>query len=265
MRDDPPTLTPIHGAAPHRIKYQRKIDALVDEMAASLAYWLRAAYSADTPATVALAQDASASRLLQAAFDKLRNRWLRKFDDLAPKMAEWFVAGSKARVDGTMKADLRKAGFTVRFKMTRAMRDAYNAVVDENIALIKSIGSQHLEGVHVALMQSVQNGRDAGYLSEQLEKRHGVTKRRAALIARDQNNKATAVMVRTRALEMGITKAKWLHSAGGKTPRPEHVKFSGQLFDLATGHDFNNGEGVVWPGTPINCRCVAAPVVPGFE
>ncbi len=234
-------------------------------MARSLLYWLKASYSANPPATIA--QDASSSTVLQAAFDKLRNRWLRRFDELAPKMADWFVAGSRARVDGTMNADLRRGGFTVKFKMTKAMRDAYSAVVDENVGLIRSIAEQHLSGVHTSLMQSVQNGRDLAHLTTELEKRTGITKRRAAFIARDQNNKATAVMVKTRALELGITKARWVHSAGGKTPRPEHVKAGRDrlVFDLASGHDFANGEGVVWPGTAINCRCVAVPIVPGFE
>lgn len=258
-------LTPIRPAAPLRIKYQRRLDAEIDEMARSLLYWLKASYKANPPATIA--QDASASSVLQAAFDRLRSRWLRRFEDLAPKMADWFVAGSRARVDGTMKNDLRRGGFTVKFKMSAAMRDAYNAVVDENVGLIRSIAEQHLGAVQTALTQSVQNGRDLGYLTAEIEKRTGVTKRRAAFIARDQNNKATAVMVKTRALELGVTKARWVHSAGGKTPRPEHVKAGRDrlVFDLAAGHDFANGEGTVWPGTAINCRCVAVPIVPGFE
>lgn len=258
-------LRAVRPAAAIRVKYEKRLAALVDEMAESLAYWLPASYRANTPATVALAQDASASSVLQAAFDKLAARWLRRFDELAPKMADWFGEASKRYVDGAWQTDLRRAGMTVRFKMTNAMRDAFNGVVDENIGLIKSIGSQHLEGVRVALMQSVQNGRDLGYLTDQLQKRTGITQRRAARIARDQNNKATAVMVRTRALEMGITEARWVHSRGGKAPRQEHVAFSGQTFDLRTGHDFDNGEGVVWPGTAINCRCIAQPIVPGFD
>lgn len=258
------TLDPIRPALPTQIAYTQRVDALVDDMAASLLYWLRAAYRQNTPATVELAQDSAAS-ILQAAFDKLAARWQRKFDDLSFSLARWFAAGSKERVDRLMRQGLRKAGFTVRFTMTKAMRDAYDAVVDENIGLIKSIGAQHLANVRVALNQSVQNGRDLGYLTDQLEKRTGITKRRAAFIARDQNNKATAVMVRTRAIEAGITKGLWLHSAGGKEPRPEHVAFSGQQFDLRKGHDFDNGEGIVWPGTAINCRCVMRPVVPGFE
>ena len=244
------TLKPIRPAAPTRIQYQRRVDGLIDEMTASLDYWLRAAYRADPPATVAL--DASP---LQNAFDKLARRWLRRFDTLADQLSEWFASTVEERVNRNMKADMRKAGFTVKFQQTPAMREAFEAVVAENVALIKSIGAQHLEGVQVALSQSVATGRDLSVLTDHLTKRVGITKRRAALIARDQNNKATATMVRTRALENGITKARWQHSAGGKTPRPEHVKASRDrlIFNLADGHDFENGEGTVWPGTAINC------------
>lgn len=252
------TLTPIRPSAATRTRYQKRLDALIEEMASSIIYWTRAAYRSDEPATVELAQDG----VLNEAFDKLAARWLGKFDDLAPKLAEWFAKDHRNRTERSLKTDLRKAGFTVKFQMTAPMRDAFNAVVDENVALIKSIAEKYLTDVKVDLMQSVQNGRDLGYLTDRLAKKTGITKRRAAFIARDQNNKATAVMARTRQLELGITQAKWLHSAGGKTPRPQHVAFSGQVFDLATGHDFGDGEGAILPGAIFNCRCVAIPILP---
>lgn len=255
---EPKTLTPIRPSAATRTKYQKRLDAAIEEMTRSVVYWTRAAYRSDEPATVELAQDSA----LNDAFDKLARRWLSKFDDLAPALAKWFAQDHKSRVDRTLKTQLRKAGFTVKFQMSRPMRDAYNAVIDENVALIKSIPARYLESVKVDLMQSVQNGRDLGYLTDQLVKRTGVAKRRAAFIARDQNNRATAVMARTRQLELGITQAKWLHSAGGKTPRPKHVAFSGQVFDLSSGHDFDDGNGSILPGTVYNCRCVAQPILP---
>jgi len=258
----PPPITPIRPVVATGDEYQRKLTRLVDEMAVSIGYWLRAAYRANQPATIV--QDAG-TESLQAAFDKLAERWRAKFDRLAPQMANWFARSHQDRTQRQLQVQLRKAGFTVRFKPTAAMRDAFDAVVDENVGLIRSIAEQHLTQVRTVLMQSVQTGRDLGTMTKELQKRTGVTKRRAAFIARDQNNKATAVMVRTRALEVGITRAKWLHSGGGREPRPEHVAFSGKTFDLARGHDFQNGEGVVWPGTAINCRCVAVPIVPGFE
>lgn len=252
------TLTPIRPSAATRTKYQKRLDAMIEEMTNSVIYWTRASYRADQPATVELAQDG----VLNDAFDKLAARWLAKFDDLAPKLAEWFAQDNKNRVDRTLKTQMRNAGFTVKFTMTKAMRSAFDAVVDENIALIKSIPEKYLTDVKVDLMQSVQNGRDLGYLSNRLVKRTGITQRRAAFIARDQNNRASAVMARTRQLELGITRAKWLHSAGGKTPRPKHVAFSGQEFDLASGHDFEDGEGSILPGAVYNCRCVSVPILP---
>lgn len=261
-RPAPIALPAIRPAAPTRIAYQKRVDALIDEMATSLDYWLRAAYRADEPATVAL--DAVP---LQNAFDKLARRWLRRFDTLSEQLSEWFATTVEGRCNRTMKANLRKAGFTVKFQQTAAMREAVEAVISENVALIRSIGAQHLEGVQVALSQSIATGRDLASLTDHLTKRVGVTKRRAALIARDQNNRATATMVRTRMLENGITQARWQHSAGGKTPRPEHVQASRDrlIFDMATGVDFENGEGTVWPGTAINCRCVAIPVIDAFS
>lgn len=73
------------------------------------------------------------------------------------------------------------------------------------------------------------------------------------------------MLARSRQLELGITKAKWLHSAGGKTPRETHVAFSGHEYDVAKGVTLEPDEGVVWPGTAIYCRCVSVPIVPGFD
>ena len=72
-------------------------------------------------------------------------------------------------------------------------------------------------------MRGIQTGRDLGQISRDLQDTFGVTRRRAAFIALDQNNKATASMTRARQTELGIKKAIWLHSHGGKKPRPTHT------------------------------------------
>lgn len=257
----PKTLTPTRPNVGIRVDYQRRLERAVSDMAASVTYWLEAAYRANPPE--ALAQDASPARELQAAMRKLGRRWTRKFDRLAVELAEHFAKSATDRSDKALAASLRKAGFTVRFKATAAQNDAYQAVIAENIALIRSIPREYMLGVEGEVMRSVQAGRDLGTLAQALEKRHGVTARRAALIARDQNNKATATMTRVRQRELGITKAVWVHSAGGKHPRHEHVAFSGQTYDIEKGA-YLEGKWT-WPGVEINCRCVSRSVVPGFD
>lgn len=235
-------------------------------MQRSLVWYLSAAYRAAPPhALVLYGQDASPAATLQKAMNLLARRWLRNFDRLADKLAVRFVTDVKDRCDRTLRADLRAGGISVRFKMTAAMNDAFQAVRAENVSLIKSIAQQHLSQVETLVMSSVSAGRDLATLAQGLEKRLGVTKRRAARIALDQNNKATATMMAARELSMGITEGRWLHSAGGFQPRPEHVAFSGKKFPLAKGHDFGDGEGYVLPGQAINCRCVWTPVIPGFD
>lgn len=254
-------LPPVRPSAALRIAYQKRLDCLIDEMANSVLYWLRAAYRADQPATVDLGMDS----IWSVAFDKLAARWLRRFDDLAPKLADWFAKSTLTRSDTVLRQELRKGGFTVKFQTTKAMRDAYDAVIDENVGLIKSVATQHLDGVRGDLMRAVQGGYRTGRLAQDIEKRTGVTQRRARFIARDQTAKAQATLNATRMIEVGQYKAVWLHSAGGKTPRPEHVAFSGKEFDLRVGHDFGDGLGPVLPGVAINCRCVWRIKVEGFD
>jgi uncharacterized protein with gpF-like domain len=72
-------------------------------------------------------------------------------------------------------------------------------------------------------MRSVQSGRDLVQLTKDMQEQFGVTHRRAAFIARDQNNNATAAMTRARQDELRLNEAIWVHSGAGKHPRPTHV------------------------------------------
>lgn len=257
-------LAPIRPSAPIREQYDARLLRAVDQMGRAVTSELAKAYRANTPEIVIYAQDASPARVLRSAIAGLRRTWLKRFDDLSGQMAEHFAKSVRDRCDRTLKSQLREAGMTVRFKATKAMNDAYQAVIGENVGLIRSIPEQYLGQVETIVMQSVQAGRDLGAMTDVLNHQLGVTRRRAARIALDQNNKATSTMRRARELQLGIVEGVWLHSAGGKIPRPPHVAFSGQRFSLAVGHDFSDGEGKVLPGQPINCRCTWKAVVSGL-
>ena len=230
-------------------------------MERSIVYWIRAEYRKNPPARIA--QDASAADTLKAAMRRLGKRWQRRFDKLAVELAEYFAKTSQDRVDGALRDMLRRGGFTVRFKPTPAMRDAFDAVVADNAALIRSLPAQYLKSVEGDIMRSVMAGRDLGSLAKTMRETYGVTRRRAALIAKTQNNMATAAFSRQRHLDIGVTRARWLHSSGGVQPRPEHVAFSGKTYDIRKGA-YLEGKWTL-PGMEINCRCVSIPIIPGFE
>lgn len=255
----PIVLAPVRPNVGLQIAYRKKLDALIDEMQNSLVYWLKASYRANEPE---MAQDASPAMALRGAMRKLSRRWQKRFDEAAPELASYFATHATKRADGALESILKRSGFSVEFKLTAEANDVMQATVGENVGLIKSIASEHLTQVEGMVMRSVAAGRDLGALSKELEERYGVTKRRAALIARDQNNKATATITRVRQESLGIKQAKWLHSHGGKHPRPSHKAADGKLYDIDKGM-LIDGE-YIRPGEKINCRCVSRSVIPGL-
>jgi SPP1 gp7 family putative phage head morphogenesis protein len=210
-----------------------------------------------------MAHDESPAMALRDVMRKLSRRWQRNFDRGSSDLAAWFAIAAADRSDKALQEILRKAGFSVRFKLTAEANDAIQATIGEQISLIKSIGSQHLSTVEQLVMRSVSSGRDLSTLTKELEERFGVTRRRAALIARTENNKCTATITRVRQEGLGIRTAVWMHSHGGKEPRPSHVKASGQTYEVDKGM-LIDGE-YIYPGQLINCRCVSRSVIPGFD
>jgi uncharacterized protein with gpF-like domain len=255
-RNEGVTLRAVRPNVGLRVRYRRALERLVAEMHTDVQRTIEAAY--------AIAHDASPAIVLQGVMRRLGARWTGRFDIAAQELAAYFAKTAQERADGQLEAILRKAGLSVPFRLTPAVRDAVEAAVAENVTLIKSIASNYLTQVEGHVMRSVSVGRDLGPLAKTLEHQYGVTRRRAALISRDQSNKATAVIVRERQSELGL-KAIWVHSAGGKTPRPTHVANSGREYDPVQGwFDPDVGERI-WPGTLISCRCVTRSVIPGLS
>lgn len=256
----PRRVAPVRASAALTADYRKRLLRLVDAMSRSVLHWLVASYRANLPE---MAADASPARTLTARTAALRRRWERNFARLADDLARHFAETAARRSDLALKNSLRRSGFAVEFKMTRAMNDVLQATVAENVSLIKSIPEKYFTQIEGDVMRSVQAGRDLHSLTEALTKQHGVARRRAELISRDQNNKASAALARVRYGELGIRKARWLHSGGGKEPRPTHVRASeqGTVFDLDEGWYDPAVKKHVLPGELISCRCVAVPIL----
>jgi SPP1 gp7 family putative phage head morphogenesis protein len=241
-----------------RVKYDRKLVALLNDIQSSIVYWVSAQYKASTPE---MAMDASPAVELNKLMRKLTTRWQKRVNQVAQELATNFARDARQYNDISMEQAAKKAGMTVKFKMTPMMNDAMQAVIGEQVGLIKSIAQQHLSQVQRLVMQSVQEGRDLKWLTDQLKKRYGVSARRASLIALDQNNKATATLNRVRQLDLmgDDAEAVWMHSTAGKHPRPEHVAANGKRYKVKKGM-FLEGEWV-WPGSKIKCRCTSRLVI----
>lgn len=219
-----------------------------------------------TNSVMALAHDAAGpTKQLQRALEKWGTQWIDKFDLMAQKISLNFAQQNQRATETAVQGAFRRAGFTVPFKPTRASIEAYKSVAAEQVGLIKSIAQKYHTDVQTLVWESVKRGGDMATLSKELADKYGITKKRAALIARDQNRKAKAVYEAVRHQELGIRQGIWMHSHAGKEPRPTHVKMNNKLYDLDKGM-WDEDEGKwVQPGELINCRCTMRPFIPGFD
>jgi len=137
------------------------------------------------------------------------------------------------------------------------LADQLELFASQNSQLIKSLPSQELLQVAGIVERRLQEGRTTVVVEQDLIKRFGITRRRAKLIARDQTTKLNASLTKLRQQELGVEEYVW------QTAEDERVRST---------HRANNGKKFKWdnppaitghPGTDINCRCVALPVLEG--
>lgn len=257
----------VHANAGVEVWYRRELVAQIHKASAEILHGLQAdwrtgkrtfGYAADAP---------SLTVLVRKRLDAWAKKWEGKMTSMSERIAEDFASKNKRATEAGVQHSFAKAGFTVKFKPTRPMLDAYSAVVSENVNLIRRIPAQLLADVETAVWRSVTTNSDMNELVKSIQAVYGISTRHAALIARDQNNKAKATFENTRRMELGIEEAYWQHSSGGKVPRPSHV-WAGQhkvRYKLRDGWLDPAVNKNIWPGTEVNCRCTSHAIIPGID
>ena len=255
----PTTIPAIHPNLGIKRWYKRELMKIIDEMRLEVNTAIMENYKYQA-ATVAMD---GVSDWLGHVIDYLTDKWNTRLNALSETIAELFVSKSVHNYDAQFKRHLRKAGFTVRLQLTPFAEEALKASIGENVGLIKSIGVQYLGKVEQAVWASIKGGFDLKTLADELQHAHHITRNRAELIARDQAAKANAVIEMARRKELGITKAVWIHSGGGKEPRKSHVKANGTIYEIDKGC-YIDGE-YIMPAQKINCRCVSKAIIDGID
>ena len=130
-----------------------------------------------------------------------------------------------------------------------------NAVINENLTLIKSIPQEVLKDMQVALSQGIISGNQKE-LIKNLKRIKGVSKDRAVFIARDQIHKAVESFKQVQNTALGIEYYEWL------TADDERVS-DGIGGHAQNNHRIFNKRGFYYgkPGDRPNCRCIAVGVI----
>ncbi len=248
------------------LKYAQQLEQLVERMAGGVHKQLLQFFAEpDHAEYFDQAQDASTAS--QARI--LTNAMMRKFNAMFAAWSQPMAEAQMNKVDQASSASVHASmqelsgGLSLPTSaLTSDMREVLSASIVENVALIKSISMQYLNGVQQATMRSITTGRGLADLVPYLEKHKQITKRRANSIALDQTRKAYNNLNRGRMQKLGLTKFEWLHTGGSAHPRKLHQDYNGHIFsfDEPPIIDENTGERGI-PGQAINCRCRMRPVI----
>lgn len=242
------------------IAYRKALSSMLAEMIDSYKWWLAAEYKKSPPLLAAIAVDALPISAMRKKLEQLGEQWRWRFESSAEKIAELYAKRSYRYSDAALKKSLKDAGWSIKFDITRAMRESLDATISENVSLIQSIPMQFHQKIDGAVMRSYAMGGDLQQLESELRGIYAGAGNRVKLIASDQIKKANSVATRARQLELGITEAVWIHSHAGKEPRQSHVAAHGEIYKIAEGCKID-GE-YIQPAQLINCRCMAKPIIP---
>ncbi|MFC0227415.1 phage head morphogenesis protein [Serratia aquatilis] len=177
----------------------------------------------------------------------------------------------------------RAIGIDMSQLMTReSLGDYFDASVESNVALIRSLTSDYFDDIQREVMDSILRGDSVTTLTRNLQHVTGATYRRAELIAVDQTVKIRSDITGRRQQSAGITRFRWSTSQDsrvsgnpvGKYPSAKikcfviaraDVGYGPGVYLWSRGAQFN-GETGLYPGRAhIRCRCGAIPQIQGLD
>ena len=144
------------------------------------------------------------------------------------------------------------------------LSDFLEAQVNKNVSLIKSIPGEYFKSIETTVMNGVANGmrweeiaKEIGGIKD-ISSVNGKLQNRIKLIARNETSNINASINKRRQEQLGVDKFKWI-TAKDERVRDSHAKIDGNIYDW---DNLPTVDGVkTSPGQPINCRCVAIPVI----
>lgn len=216
-----------------------------------------------------VAMDANAGGQLSLMFGRLNTKWGKFFGKLARTLATTTVKRVDRASKRSLEASLKElsGGLTIKTpKLPESMITALQAATARNAGLIVSIQQQYHQKIEQAVLNNLGDAQaiyeNARTVVDKVYFIGETVEERAAFIARDQVSKLNASLGMERAKAAGITQFKWRHSGGSADPRKLHQKYDGQIFDyndLPIIDERTQETGL--PGSAINCRCYAVPVL----
>lgn len=144
------------------------------------------------------------------------------------------------------------------FQTEPNLRAAVQAFTKRNVAKIRTVSTRYLVQVEQLALEAVRAGERAPSLAKKIAERGHVADSNARRIANDQIGKFYGQLNQERQQALGFGRYRW-RTVRDNRVREEHVHREGEVFDWSSPPNETEDDG--HPGTPINCRCYAEPMI----
>ena len=213
---------------------------------------------------------------LMERFNDRLNKLNKKYEDLMQSYENMAEEFTERMFKDAKRKFIKQFGKEMKVDVLkqlaeRGLKEAFEAEVQRNVALIKTIPSKYFEKIQeMVIASSLGQQKFEGGLTQAIQDLTHTTRNRAKLIARDQSAKAVSTFTQMRYENLGCRKYIWRNArdrrvAGnpnGLYPDPDpKSKYHGNHWDReGKVYEWNNHPPDGNPGMPINCRCYAEPI-----
>ena len=213
------------------------------------------------------AMDASTTSQARIVLNYLLRKWSKRFDDIAKSAVDRMIERTLKNSAVTLNLSLKDASEDLKIDTSFSdarLQEVIKASTQEAANLIKAIPERYINDVQGQVMRSITTGQGLKDLVPYLTDKYRGNVKRATNTALDQTRKAYQSINTTRLKALGVKSFIWVHSGGGKVPRQEHIRMSGNeyRFDDPPVIGTMYGSDVYGlPGDLPNCRCICKPVI----
>ena len=244
--------------------YQREYERQVREGLKELIPTLKEVAGQELPHTDSVDHfDVNIPRALGVMFELIGKRMKHQFpDDLLTRWAKHMIGNTNTNA----KKNVKKVAEVVDINVEPLLRDDhlnpyFQNVVDENVALIRSIPENSMASFKNALTNAITQDLHNSTISEIIQKNFGTTRAKARLIARDQVGKLNGKLTQYRQEQLGGKRYVWRTSEDERV-RKDHERLDGKTFFWDKPPVINRSTGARGnPGQDIQCRCHAEMVL----
>lgn len=171
----------------------------------------------------------------------------RSIDDIARKVADWNKAEVNQVVRSVMGVDVFASEPWLRDQVASFIKQQRDYVIED-------LTPRATAQISAITQRAGAQGRSAKDVGQDIAHMFDITQRRAELIARNEIATFNGVLTQARQQQIGVEQYIWRTSLDERV-RPEHEEREGETFSWSDPPDDGH------PGIPINCRCVAEPVL----